>query len=125
MLISDLGLCDNVKLLGYVTNLQDYYHIVDVVVSCSKREGLPLNIVEAMLSGVPVVASHNRGHDELINDGENGFLINDLHSLSDKIRLLFRDEKIKERICNNGLKQGSFYSSTNTIKELRNIYFTD
>jgi glycosyltransferase EpsD len=64
----------NVKLLGYVTNLQDYQHIVDVAVSCSKREGLPLNIVEAMMSGVPVVATINRGHRELIHEAETGFL---------------------------------------------------
>lgn len=56
--IKEYGMQSNVKLLGYVTNLQDYQHIVDVAVSCSKREGLPLNIVEAMLSGTPVVSIH-------------------------------------------------------------------
>ena len=56
-------------------------------VSCSKREGLPLNIVEAMLSGTPVVASVNRGHRELIQNGKNGFLIdvNDCERIADKV----------------------------------------
>ena len=40
---------DMVKLLGYRTDLENLVPAVDVVVSCSKREGLPLNIVEAML----------------------------------------------------------------------------
>jgi len=74
-LIETLGLQSNVKMLGYVTNLQDYQHIVDVCVSCSRREGLPLNIVEAMLSGTPVVATRNRGHNELIADGKSGFIL--------------------------------------------------
>ena len=56
----------NVKMIGYVTNLQDYQHIADAQVCCSKREGLPLNVIESMLSGNPVVATKNRGHRELI-----------------------------------------------------------
>ena len=65
-LIKSLRLTENIKMLGYVTNLQEYQKIVDISVSCSRREGLPLNIVEAMLAGTPVVASINRGHRELI-----------------------------------------------------------
>ena len=68
------GLEKIVKLLGYRTDLERVVPAVDLVVSCSKREGLPLNIIEAMLCKKPVIASHNRGHDELIRDGETGFL---------------------------------------------------
>ena len=68
------GLESIVKLLGYRTDLEKVVPAVDLVVSCSKREGMPLNIIEAMLCKKPVVASHNRGHDELIQDGETGFL---------------------------------------------------
>ena len=86
-LIQELGMQNHVKLLGYVTNLQDYQHIADVCVSCSKREGLPLNIVEAMMSGTPVAATVNRGHRELIQDGETGFLVdvNDHMALADRV----------------------------------------
>ena len=68
------GLEDCVKLLGYRTDLEKVVPAVDLVVSCSKREGMPLNIIEAMLCKKPVVASHNRGHDELIKDQVNGLL---------------------------------------------------
>ena len=68
------GLEDKVKLLGYRTDLEKLVPAVDLVVSCSRREGMPLNIIEAMLCRKPVVASHNRGHDELIEESENGHL---------------------------------------------------
>lgn len=84
-LIKSLRLTENIKMLGYVTNLQEYQKIADVSVSCSKREGLPLNIVEAMLSGTPVVASVNRGHRELIQNGKNGFLIDLVYASSSSV----------------------------------------
>ena len=64
-----------VKLLGYRTDLEKVVPAVDLVVSCSKREGMPLNIIEAMLCKKPVVASHNRGHDELVKDMASGILV--------------------------------------------------
>ena len=73
--IEELGLRDNVRMLGYRTDLERVTPAVDLVVSCSLREGMPLNIIEAMLCKKPVVASHNRGHDELVEDGLTGFLV--------------------------------------------------
>lgn len=69
------GLDGVIKLLGYRTDLEKLVPAVDLVVSCSKREGLGLNVIEAMLCAKPVVASHNRGHNELIHEGVTGFLV--------------------------------------------------
>ena len=55
-LIEKLHLGNHVELLGYRTDIQDYVNICDLVVSASHREGLPLNIMEAMICGKPVIA---------------------------------------------------------------------
>lgn len=122
--IKRLNLEKNVKMLGYVTNLQDYQHIVDVAVSCSRREGLPLNIVEAMLSGVPVVATKNRGHRELIKDGKNGFLVNvnDEATMADKVKELLTNNKLRKQISIESLNSAQNYTFINVKKELSNIY---
>lgn len=123
--IKACGVEKNVKLLGYVTNLQDYQHIVDVLVSCSYREGLPLNVVEAMLSGTPVVASINRGHKELIQDGETGYLVlsDDQKAMSEGVLMLFGNVRLMEKIS----KKAHFYSANYCIsivkKELEVIYW--
>lgn len=70
--ITSCNLQLNVTLLGYCTFLEKYQKIADVLVACSHREGLPLNLVEAMLTENPVIASINRGHRELIVDGKMG-----------------------------------------------------
>ena len=74
-LIAELGLENNIELLGYTTEIFKYMNICDVLVACSYREGLPLNLMEAMLCGKPIVASINRGHKELVENGKNGFLV--------------------------------------------------
>ena len=115
---------NNVFMLGYVTNLQEYQKMADVCVTCSKREGLPLNVVEAMLSGTLVVASKNRGHRELIHDGETGFLvdIDDYNSLSKAILILLTDKEVYEKIETNAKNYAQAYTFTNVKKELTKVY---
>ncbi|MGM9643633.1 MAG: glycosyltransferase family 4 protein [Eubacteriales bacterium] len=126
-LIVELRLQNNVKLLGYVTNLQDYQHIADVCVACSKREGLPLNIVEAMMSGTPVVATYNRGHRELIQDGKNGYLIcgDNIHQMGEKVLELLLDTESAQRIKEQAQDDIMKYGKQNVQSELTGIYFPE
>ena len=112
-------------MLGYVTNLQDYQHIVDVCVSCSRREGLPLNIVEAMLSGTPVVATKNRGHNELIADGKSGFLVekDDAFTMGERVMWLLSNMEMKSRIVNASRNFAERYDFLSVDEELDRIYF--
>ena len=123
-LIETLRLQNNVKMLGYVTNLQDYQHIADVCVSCSRREGLPLNIVEAMLSGTPVVATRNRGHNELIADGKRGFLVerDDAFTMGERVMWLLSDMEMKSRIVNAARNFAERYDFLSVDEELDRIY---
>ena len=123
--IANCGMQEHVKLLGYVTNLQDYQQIVDIVISCSKREGLPLNVVESMLSGTPVVATINRGHRELIKNGENVYLVkvNDSEKMSKYITDLLDNKKIYKKIRENASISAKQYGFENVKKELKGIYF--
>lgn len=123
-LIKSYHLENNVRMLGYVTNLQEYQKIADVCVACSKREGLPLNVVEAMLSGTPVVATKNRGHRELLHNGETGFLveIDDVITLEKRVLELLSDEKMYERIQLNAKRYAKAYTFDNVKIELMKVY---
>lgn len=126
-LIRSLKLEKNIKMLGYVTNLQEYQKIADIAVSCSKREGLPLNIVEAMLSGTPVVASLNRGHRELIHNGENGFIVDvdDDKKMAEKILKLFENKNLFNQIKEKAEEYVKLYTFKNVKNELKYIYLND
>ena len=54
----------------------DYLRAADVFVLPSRREGLPVALLEAMACGLPCIASRLRGStDAIITEGENGFLV--------------------------------------------------
>ena len=126
MLIAELGLQKYVELLGYCTYLEKYQKIVDVTVSCSKREGMPLNIIEAMLSKNPVVASNNRGHRELIQDGENGYIVkvDDINDMKKKVCRFLGLEKLAKNVAEKAYENGLAYGFENVEAELENIYFS-
>jgi len=70
-----LGVDDIVDFLGFRKDADEIAKMCDVAVASSLREGLPVNIMEAMACGRPVIASDNRGHRELVRDGVTGWLI--------------------------------------------------
>lgn len=119
-----LKLVKNVEFLGYRTDLEKYVSISDLIVSASKREGLPLNIIEAMLSKKTVIASKNRGHNELIANNLTGKLIDfiDNYEFSNKVIEFIENPKRAETIAENGLNNIQKYTSINVVKELKNIY---
>lgn len=119
--ISREGLENTVKLLGYRTDLQNVVPAVDVVVSCSHREGLPLNILEGMLCEKAVVATENRGHRELVEDGVTGYRIpvGDAERLALCLRELYARPDKRTAMGQAGGKKAEKYTVPAVQKELR------
>lgn len=122
--ISEMDLENNVKMLGYHTDLEKYVNACDLVVSASYREGLPLNIMEAMICGKAVIASSNRGHRELVDEGETGYLLeaSDASAIAKKIELLLENSRTRNEIGQNAIQKVSLYTMKNVEQELKGIY---
>lgn len=58
---------DHVHFLGKRSDIVELLNISDVALSASKREGLPVNLIEATIAGVPIVATGCRGNRDIIN----------------------------------------------------------
>lgn len=69
-LAQSLGVGDRVILTGYRTDVADFYKMADVFLFPSFREGLPVAVMEAMASGLPVVATRIRGSSDLVQRGD-------------------------------------------------------
>lgn len=124
--VSRLGLEDAVSLVGYRSDLENYVNIADVSVSCSYREGMPLNIIEAMLCCKSVVVSDNRGHRELVKDGINGFVIpdaSDSKEFAKQVTKLLTDNDLSKRMAKAGHSIGIQYADECLKKELEEIYY--
>ncbi|MFL2136703.1 glycosyltransferase family 4 protein [Ruoffia sp. FAM 24228] len=120
----DAGLQDNVKFLGFREDIQDIYSVADLFVFPSYREGLPVSLMEAMASGLPVVCSNIRGNVDLINDHQGGFLVDpsDEVSLKDAIIRLYNDSELRKQQTNyNDSLIGNFSIDTVALK-MKEIY---
>lgn len=126
-LISKLHLEQTVILLGYRTDLEYFTHAADLIVTASFREGMPLNVLEAMYCHKPVVASNNRGHRELIKNSKNGFLVNadNANEFAKKIIEFALNEKMRFTYGEQGFEISQKYTDFAVCKELRKIYELD
>ncbi len=66
-----------IKFTGYVNTMQPYYENSDLLLHTSENEGLPNVVMEAMYYGSLAAVFHSGGIDDLITNGENGFILND------------------------------------------------
>ena len=113
---------NNVRFLGYTLNLNTYNNIADCTVACSFREGLPMNVIEAMLCENAVVASNNRGHRELVEDGVTGFLVEptDVQVFADRIIQVLDAPAVYARAAR---ERAQAFTDQNVYNELQKIYF--
>ena len=83
--IKEYNLEKSVFLLGYRKDVPKLLKISNVLISTSKREGLPVNILEAMFAGLPIIATNCRGNRDLVPDN-NLVEIDNVEQLKDKMR---------------------------------------
>lgn len=74
-LAKDLGLQDQIHFLGFRRDVPKLIKISDMAVSSSMQEGLPVNVMEAIYEGLPIVATACRGNADLIDNGKNGYIV--------------------------------------------------
>lgn len=116
-LADKLGVENMVHFLGYRNDIPDLLPLCDVAVASSLREGLPVNIMEAMACGLPIVASENRGHKELIKNNQNGWIVNkdDKKDFSEKIKLLAQNRELMKKL---GLISRNLIEDTYSINQV-------
>ena len=93
---ANAGRGDRVLFTGMTHDVHDYFRAADVFVLPSRREGLPIALLEAMACALPCVASLLPGStDIIITHGETGLLVpvGDVQALADAIAMVLGDER--------------------------------
>lgn len=93
--VKELGLEKNIHFPGFRTDIPQLLMISDLAVSAAKQEGLPVNIMEAMYVGLPVVVTNCRGNADLITENSQGELvdIDDMDAMAFSIEKVFRTSR--------------------------------
>jgi len=123
-MINELNLNSYITLLGLRKDVPNLLALSDIVVASSRREGLPVNIMEAMATGLPVVATDIRGHRDLVSDGINGYLVelDNINNFAEIIENIYKDVELRNKFGKNGVALVKNYSLENILREMALIY---
>ena len=117
---------NNIHFLGSRSDVPKLLKISNIAVSSSLREGLPVNVMEAFICKLPVIALNCRGMSDLIKDTENGYLINindknKIELFVNRVDLLYNNKELYNKIVSN--TSTSVYDVEYIKKEMKKIYF--
>ena len=123
-LIANLGMNTKMQLLGYRTDVIELLKTSDCFVFPSLREGLPVSLMEAMASGLPVVCSNIRGNTDLVDDGVNGYLFqnSDMKSLLDSLNKAIRTGN---KLAENSTEIIGPFSQKTVLAQMVKIYLLE
>jgi glycosyltransferase involved in cell wall biosynthesis len=119
-----LGLRPALRMLGWRRDVPELLRTFDVFLLTSLWEGLPRSVVEAFLSGVPVVASHIDGIGEVVQEGRNGFLApaGNIEALAAAVIRLLRDESLRQTMGEQARSSVDDFSVQKMLKDYSDLY---
>ncbi|MDD5226838.1 MAG: glycosyltransferase family 4 protein [Candidatus Omnitrophica bacterium] len=124
-LIEKFDLSSQFILAGWRKDVPRLLSAMNVFTLTSLWEGLPVAVLEAMVSQVPVVATRTGGISEIVMEGETGFLVpcHDMSSMLEKVCVLFRDVSLKNRIIQSAKQRVNEKFDTETmVKAHEDLY---
>ncbi len=118
-LVSDLGLGDQIHILGFQQNPYKYLSHSTLFVLSSLYEGFPNVLLEAMALGVPSIATRcPTGPEELVTDGMDGILVPpaDEQELASAIEHLLSDNALRARLSDAAQKRSREFAVNHIVK---------
>ena len=120
-LARELGVQNQLFLIGFRTDVIEIYKCADIFVFPSKREGLSVALMEAMACGLPCVVSSIRGNVDLIDKyGGTLFNVDSVQSCRNAIKKILKSDL--KLLGNNNLKKVGRFSAVRVIAELKKVY---
>lgn len=114
--IKEYNLENNVHMLGYRTDIPKLMKISDILLSLSYREGLPVNVIEGMFCGLPIIATDCRGNRDLV---ECCVKMDNIDDLNNKI------SDVLEKKSHNKVSEVNSYKLDNIMVKMKKIYNSD
>ena len=111
--------------MGFRDDIDEIYKKADIFIFPSKREGLPVSMMEAMASGLPVICSDIRGNRDLIEKDSRGgklFAVDDEMELAALIEKLLISPDVREKMGEFNRKRMRYFSSDHVTKKMKEIY---
>lgn len=123
-LANKLGVNNQIHFLGYRKDIPRLLKISNLAISSAMQEGLPVNIMEAMYVGLPIVASDCRGNRDLVQNGVNGYIVDigEKQGFMKAIEQVIYNEKINRKFGKKSQKLVKKYIIDNILDKIRHTY---
>lgn len=126
-IVEDWGVESHVEIPGFVSGKKkvEVFKNADLFVLPSYKEGLPVAVLEALSSGLPIITTPVGGIPDVIKEYQNGLFVDpgDHKALAEKITFLLKNEDVRKKIGENNRKKALDEFNTDVvIKDLRRIY---
>jgi len=123
-MVSEMGITDYVEFLGYRRDIPNLVTLSDISVSASRREGLPVNLIEALAIGKPIVATNVRGNNDIVADGVNGYIVglDNVDQMAEKILKIYENPDVAKKMGEESVKLSKKYSINSVNKSLVKVY---
>lgn len=112
-----------IELLGLKDNVFPYFQQADVFVLPSIYEGIPMTLIEAMGSGVPIIASRVGGIPDMITDSQEGLLCEpNAQSIADKTEKMIADKELRITCAQKARNKAHYFSAKTMGEEYERLY---
>lgn len=121
---SELGLSKKVDLLGFVTDMESFYDKIDIFCISSTTEDLPLSIVEAMMSGKPILASNVGGIGGIVKDVPCTMLVNNFRDQDEISKIAYFLDTLGMNKCQKDLTDHAInnFGNQSYCSKLEQVY---
>ena len=123
--ISTAGLDGKVRLMGRTSNVREEMLASSCLVMSSRYEGFPMTLLEAAVTGLPMVSySCPKGPSEIIQDGVNGYLVppGDISTLAERILSIIKDNGLRKEMGKNAAKTSTDFSLDKITAEWKRLF---
>lgn len=123
-LAKELKVENAIQFLGFRKDVHLLSAIADIGISSSKHEGLGLGLTEEMFCKVPIIASYDRGHKEMVIQGVNGFMFEQGNSeeFIKFVNQLYQDENLRLKMGEEAYIKAQEFEIKNSLNSMKEIY---
>ena len=122
-LAGQLNITDAVEFAGLQSNVYPWLHNADVFILPSKFEGMPMTLIEAMGTGLPIIASNVGGIPDMLSSQKEALLIEPKEEkIIEALEMDYSDAKKREYWGRNALQRSSLFSSQAMARKYLQLY---
>ena len=122
--VRESGLGDRIVFTGFRRDIPEIMANFDVFILPSLWEGMPRSVIEAMALSKPVVVHGIGGIDEVVENGQNGYIvpIDQTGDFAEKIGLLLDDDRLRRRMGKAGKIKARGYDFESIVHKTAQLY---